>query len=34
MFETLIEDMYAEGGATRATDAVTTIGSDKQKIDA
>ena len=34
MFEALIEDMYAEGVATRATSAVTTIGSNKQKIDA
>ena len=34
MFEALIEDMYAEGVATRATSSVTTIGSNKQKIDA
>ena len=34
MFEALIEDMYTEGVATSATSAVTTIGSNKQKIDA
>ena len=34
MFEALIEDMYTEGVATHATSAVTTIGSNKQKIDA